>query len=256
MSRHLQLDLVFSLVVQALWDAGLSVVPRRGGDQFEIHPSLVPGGWSYQWNTTPAEGDWRAVSHEDHPGIFAPLGASGPINLDGLWLVKKKGDIAEQVRREQVQKSRERLESWADRFGMFTGGATMLQTDGEEVVRTEIAAGKGVEVKRETFERPATKTVELTTKIPKDMLAYIDQIFAERDRIVGELLVEEDGRPRWRDDATPKSQAIIRQFWEAVRVDMGAPWWPTLHAIILPYAIDNVRKAIFQPNQSEAESTS
>lgn len=239
-----------------LWDLGYSVVPRGLRDPFKIYPSLIPDGWSYQWNTEQASGDWSPVLHENHPGIFAPLGRSGPITFGGLWLVKKKGDLAEEMRREQVKKSREQLENWADKFGMFTGGATMLQTDGEEVVRTDIVAGKGVEVRTESFERPATKTVELTTKIPKDMIAYIDQIFAERDRIVGELLVEEDGRPRWRDDAAPEYQPIAREFWAAVGADMGAPWWPTLHAIILPFAIKNVRKAVFQPSQQEAESTS
>lgn len=246
----------FRSVIVTLWDMGYSVVPRNMRDPFEILPALIPGGWSYQWNSEPASGDWSPVLHESHPGIFAPLGESGPITFGCLWLVKKKGDLAEEMRREQVKKSREQLERWADRFGMFTGGATTLQTDGEEVVRTDIVAGKGVEVRTESFERPATKTVELTTKIPKDMIAYIDQIFAERDRIVGELLVEEDGRPRWRDDAAPEYQPIAREFWAAVGADRGAPWWPTLHAIILPFAIKNVRKAVFQPNQQEAESTS
>lgn len=255
---HLQLDLVMSLILQALWDAGLRVTPRNKNDPFDVHPSLVPGGWSYEWQDAnePVKEGWQSVLHQDHPGWFSPLGGTGRIEVKGLRLMKKFGDEAAAERKLALKRSHDQLERWADKFGAFTGGATMLQTDGEEVVRTDIVAGKGVEVRTESFERPATKTVELTTKIPKDMLAYIDQIFAERDRIVGELLVEEDGRPRWRDDAAPEYQPIAREFWAVVGADKGAPWWPTLHAIILPFAINNVRKAAFQPNQQEAESTS
>lgn len=254
---HLQLDLVMSLVLQALWDAGLRVTPRNQTDPFDIHPSLVPGGWSYEWQNVDGPKDgWQSVLHQDHPGWFAPLGKTGRVEVDGLRLMKKFGDEAAAERKRALKRSHDQLERWADKFGAFVGGATMLQTDGEEVVRTSIVAGKGVEVSTEKFERPATKTVELTTKIPKDMLAYIDPIFAERDRIVAELLTEEDGRPRWRDDLAPQYQPIAKRFWEVVGADKAAPWWTTLHAIILPYAIDNVRKAVFQPNQSEAESTS
>lgn len=234
-------DAIGKAVLKWLWDLGFRITTRNVVDPFDIHPSIVPGGWSYQWNTESAAVGWELVYHHEHPGYFAPLGTEdGPVVVGGLYLVKKKGDAAGEERKHAVRRSHEQLEGWADRFGMFTGGATMLQTDGEEVVRTEIAAGKGVEVKRETFERPATKTVDLTSKIPRDMVAYIDQIFAERDRLVGEIV-----QP---DQTLLLGHEITDRFYDVIENDKAAPWWPTLHAIILPYAIDNVRKAVFQPN--------
>lgn len=239
-----------------LYRSGFAVIPRHD-DPFELPAALIKPDWSYQWFT---DGEyprgWKAVAYQDHPGWFAPPDKEGLVAVRGARLFRKLKREVEEFHRENRHKAEKLVEDWADKFGAFTGGATMLQTNGEEVVRTNIVAGKGVEVRTESFERPATKTVELTTKIPKDMLAYIDQIFAERDRIVGELLVEEDGRSRWRYGAAPEYQPIAHEFLAAVSIDKGAPWWPTLHAIILPFAIKNVRKAVLQPNQQEAESTS
>lgn len=237
-----------------LYRSGFAVIPRHD-DPFELPAAQIKPDWSYQWSASGIEG-WYAVQHQDHPGWFAPPGTTGPVRVHGNYLCRKLKSEVEEFHRKNRRKAEKLVEDWADKYGAFVGGATTLQTDGEEVVRTSIVAGKGVKVNTEKFERPATKTVELTTKIPKDMLAYIDPIFAERDRIVAELITEEDGLPRWREDLAPQYQPIAKRFWEAVGADKAAPWWPTLHAIILPYAIDNVRKAVFQPNQSEAESTS
>lgn len=231
--------------IDELYRSGFAIIPRHD-DPFELPAELIKPDWSYRWNSHGIEG-WYAVQYQDHPGWFAPPDDVGPVRVHGNYLCRKLKEEVQEFHRKNRRATEKLVEDWADRFGMFEGGATTLQTDGEEVVRTEITAGNGVEAKLETFERPVTKTVELTTKIPRDMLAYIDQIFAERDRIRDEIV---------QPDRTLREHEITSKFYDAIENDRGAPWWPTLHAIILPYAIENVRKAVFQPNQSEAESTS
>lgn len=241
-------ELVSQTIIDELYKAGYSILPPRL-DPFYFPESLIPGGWVYQWNVVDDfTVDWEQVYCEDHPGWFAPPGSLGRVVRHGMVLCKKRKDQVDNTPAHSRKRSQQQLEAWADRFGAFTGGATMLQTNGEEVQRTTVTAGKGVETKVETYERPATKTVELISKIPKDMLQYIDQIFAERDRIRDETVLP--------DRSLLPGSAISDAFYAAIERDKGAPWYPTLNAIILPYAIENVRKAIFQPNKDEAESTS
>ena len=230
--------------IDELYKCGFAIIPRHE-DPFDIPAALIKPDWSYQWFT---DGEhpkgWKAVAYQDHPGWFAPPDKQGLVVVQGNRLFRKLKAEVEEFHRKNRQKTVEQLEGWADRFGMFTGGATMLQTDGEEVVRTEITAGRGVEVKTETFERPATKTVELVSHLPRDMITYIDEVFAERDRISKELFIEgADGRPIFKYPVPEPYGLMVEQFWKAVEDDKGAPWWPTLNATILPYAIANVRKA-------------
>ena len=224
-------DILSTEQIDELYAAGFAVIPR-GGDPFEIPPALIKPDWVYQWNERPSEG-WHWVKHEEHPGWFAPPGTSGPIVVSRLGLFRKLKTEVEEFHRENRKKVTDQLEAWSDRFGMFTGGATVLQTDGEEVVRTNVVAGKGVDVKIETYERPTTKTVEMVSKVPKDMLEHIDAIFAERDAIRDRTV---------RADRTLDPDSVItRDFYNEIERDKGAPWWPTLNAIILPYAIEAVR---------------
>lgn len=241
-------ELMGRAILDHLYEAGYSILPPRQ-DPFEIPAAIIPSGWAYQWFT---DGEhpkgWKAVAYQDHPGWFAPPDKEGLVVLRGNRLFRKRQDQVDNTPEFSRKRSQQQLEAWADRFGAFTGGATMLQTNGEEVQRTTVTAGKGVETKIESFERPDTKTVELVSKIPQDMLQYIDHIFAERDRIRDEIVLP--------DRSLLPDHAISGEFYAAIERDKGAPWWPTLNAIILPYAIENVRKAIFQPNKDEAESTS
>lgn len=225
--------------IDELYKAGFAIV-RRPTDPLEVPAVLIHPDWSYQWNLAkPDEGvkdipqGWVKVNYEDHPGWFAPDWKLGPVTVQGMVLCKKRKDQVEAFQIETKRKSLQLLEGWADRFGMFTGGATVLQTDGEDVIRTEVAAGKGVTTKTETYERPTTKTVELVSKIPMDMVEYIDAIFAERDAIRDKTV---------RADRTLDPDSVItRDFYAEIERDKGAPWWPTLNAIILPYAIEAVR---------------
>jgi hypothetical protein len=236
-------EILSGTVLSELWERGYTVVPRLR-DPFELPAELIPGGWSYQWNAEKGK-DWFSVLHQDHPGIFAPIGASGPVEVGGLFLQRKSKDKVDNTPEHSRKRSQQQLEAWADRFGMFVGGATILQTRGEEVVRTEITAGGGIETKIETLERPQTKTVELVSKLPKDMIEHVDAIFTERDRLVEEMTDQVNGRQylhTYSDD--PDRQKMLDEFYDAMQADKGAPWWPTLHAIILPYAIEAVRQQL------------
>ena len=115
-------------------------------------------------------------------------------------------------------------------------GARVVGMGETEAVVTEVKAGAGVETRVETIERPQEKTVELVSAIPKDMMPYISAIFAERDRIRDTIV-----RP---DRTLDPDNVITVQFYDAIDKDKALPWWPTLHALILPYAIESVRHAI------------
>ena len=219
--------------IDELYASGFVVIPRHD-DPLDLPAALIKPDWAYQWFS---DGEypkgWKAVAYQDHPGWFAPPDKEGLVLVRGNRLFRKLKREVEEFHRQNKRKAEKLVEDWADRFGMFTGGATVLQTDGEEVIRTDIVAGKGVETKVETFERPATKTVELVSKLPQDMLEHIDEVFAERDRI-RDMIV----RP---DRTLDPDNVITAQFYRAIDADRGAPWWPTLHAIILPYAVESVR---------------
>jgi len=67
------------------------------------------------------------------------------------------------------------------------------------------------------------------------MTPYMGQIFAERDRLKEEILLP---------DRNLKPGAIADKFYRAIDHNPEAPWWPTLHAILLPIAIENVRRSL------------
>lgn len=234
--------------LEELYRSGYRVVPV-GTDPFEIPAALIKPDWSYQWFP---DGEhpkgWKGVAYQAHPGWFAPPDKEGLVVVQGMRLFRKLKTEVEEFHRQNQRKAEKLVEDWADKFGMFTGGATVLQGHGEEVIRTDVVAGKGAKVKVETYERPKTGTVELVSHIPKDMIPHVEAIFEERDRLISEVVLP--------DRSLLPGSAISEQFYTAIERDKGAPWWPTLMAIVLPYAIENVRKANFSPNQYEAESRS
>ncbi len=218
--------------IDELYKCGFVIIER--GDPFDIPAALIKPDWSYQWFT---DGEhpkgWKAVAYQDHPGWFAPPDKQGLVVVKGNRLFRKLKAEVEEFHRQNKRKAEKLVEDWAEKNGAFFGGASILRTDGEEAVRTVVTAGKGVETRVETFEHPSTKTVELVSHIPKDMIPYIEEVFIERDRIRDQMV-----RP---DHTLDPAHVLTDAFYAAIDQDKGAPWWPTLNAIILPLAIETVR---------------
>jgi hypothetical protein len=119
---------------------------------------------------------------------------------------------------------------WQERYGGQFSGSVVI------AVQTEL--GKMDTVK--TIKIGATKTIENTTAIPKDMVPYISQIFEERDRLYNDLV------GKWNSGQKLDSwQDAIRKSYELqLSMTPEALLGPTLNRLIAPTAIENVRKRI------------
>lgn len=222
-----------------LWGAGFTIV-RRNPDPFEIDAKLIPRGMSYQWNVIDPKREpgqertdgWNPVPFSRHPGVFAPWGDTGVVQRDGLELCEKPQAVVDLHRGAARAAADKLISNWAkeaaaDGLSGFIrlGNQTAL---GKLDNLTTLDVGKD-----DSFVQiGATKTIETTVGIPKDMVPHMAAIFAERDKIEAEVV---------RKDRTMAPGLISDKFYLAIDKDPGAPWWPTLRAIILPIAIDNVR---------------
>lgn len=229
-----------------LWGAGFTIV-RRNSDPFEIDPKLIPKGMSYQWNPIKGDGPdvvqpegWNPVPYSRHEGVFAPWGTTGSITRDGLALGEKPQVVVDLHRGAARAAAAKLIDDWATK----TGAAGL---SGSVTVATQTVEGKLDTIERrdvgdvEAIQIGATKTIETIVAIPREMIPHMGAIFAERDRLEAEVV---------RKDRTLAPGAIADKFYAAIDADKAAPWWPTLRAIILPVAIENVRLALRagQPN--------
>ena len=245
-------------VLHDLWGMGFTVVPRRiSTDPFDFDPSVIPAGKAYQWIPIKEDDglkekyvDWTPVLYADHEGIFAPFGTPGNVEVSGMALCWKPKEKVDNTPEHARQRYKDQVEDWSRRFGGFAGGARVVSfDDGDKATVTEIEIGGEMETRVETIERPKEKTVELVTQVPKDMGEHMDAVFVERDRIRDEILTEEDkdeaeGRRFFIYPIPEQHREMVHKFFDAMNDDKVAPWWPTLHAIILPYAIEAVRKQL------------
>lgn len=217
-------------IIDDLWGAGYTILPRnRHPDPFYVPSKMVPATRSYQWMHLihdkalflSSDGryclGWSPVPAPRHDGYFMPAGHIGDIEVSGLGLFEKPKFEVDAERAQHVAAAHKQVE-WG---GEFSGDVTV---GGE---RTEIGA---------------TKTVENITAIPKEMVPYIAQIFEERDYL-GKLYAEDlaNDTPVW---STLLIAEIATKMDAAMKSDHGAPKWPILNAIILPFAIANIRKRI------------
>lgn len=90
-----------------LWGEGYTVVPRLA--TFDVPEHIIPHGMTYQWNeirkSEPKvkypEG-WTPVSAERHPGLFAPFGYVGNIEVGGMVLCEKPRTQVEAAHAERI----------------------------------------------------------------------------------------------------------------------------------------------------------
>lgn len=226
-------EVVSREVIDDLWGAGYTILPRaRHPDPFFVPTEMVPATRSYQWmhlihdkalfawsDGTYGLG-WSPVPASRHDGYFMPAGHIGDIEVSGLGLFEKPKFEVDAERAKQVDDAHKQVDDWKAKWGGEFSGEVSVGGD-----RTEIGA---------------TKTIENTTAIPRDMVPYIAQIFEERDYI-SKCYADESARSdqHW---STLLMAAISDKFQSFMRDNPDAPKWPTLNAIILPYAIENIRK--------------
>jgi hypothetical protein len=221
-------EIVSREIIDDLWGAGYTILPRaRHPDPFFVPPEMVPQGRSYQWWHLVHDkvhyerplghtlSGWAAVPASRHDGYFMPAGFIGDIEVNGLGLFEKSKWEVEADRAEQTAKAKQMVDDWAKSTGALFEGE--FKIGGE---RTEIGA---------------TKTIENATKIPRELTPYIAQIFEERDRLANDFVYSSDRR---------EVEEIERKYMKAMGESATDSKWPTLHAIILPYAIENIRKRI------------
>lgn len=227
-----------------LWGAGYTVV-RRPVDPLEIDPKLIPAGMSYQWNDPRnANEGWREVPYSRHEGIFAPWGTPGSIEVGRLYLCERPRVEVEFKREQARTRAQQQVDDWATKNAAegFTGSVrTAVQTKLGELDSDEMRPiGEAV------YANPATKSLETTVEIPRDMTSHIASIFKERDRLEAEVV---------RKDRTLAPGPIADKFYAAVKAKERdgtlVQWWPTLRAILLQIAVDNVRAALKEGKTDE-----
>jgi hypothetical protein len=222
-------EIVSREIIDDLWGAGYTILARaRHPDPFFVPPEMVPQSRSYQWFDLKHDkfhyehGGWAPVSASRHDGYFMPAGFVGDIEVNGLGLFEKPKFEVDAERAEQTAKAKKMVDDWAKNTGALFEGEFKIGNE-----RTAIGA---------------TKTIEDTTKIPRELTPYIAQIFEERDRLGKQYSMEMEY-----DISIQSSREmteIDNEFQRRLSIDPESPKWPTLNAIILPYAIENIRKRI------------
>ena len=108
----------------------LSRTRTQVGDIFDIPASMVPKGWSYQWNAVSIAGNsdilldqthmmhqngWRPVPAKRHNGHWMPKDHDGPIIVRGQALMERPEEMcveaANEDKRRAIQQMRDRDES-------------------------------------------------------------------------------------------------------------------------------------------------
>lgn len=224
-------------IVRNLRDADFTIVHRaRHPDPFNVPSEIVPQDKSYQWmhlvhDQAWYRSRWTLVPASRHDGYFMPAGFVGDIEVNGLGLFEKPKFEVEQARTAQVASAHKMVDDWKEKWGgQFSGEFTVgVQTDAGYV--------------SETVRLDGSKTIETITAVPREMVPYIDLIFKERDRL-GKDFSEDGKETKW---AVAPFEAHMKNYPDA-------PKWPTLNGILLPTAIDNVRKRIIEEaaNASQA----
>lgn len=208
-------------IIKELWDSGFTLT-RRLQDPTNIPAGDIPAGRAYQWmhlahDRVHFEGrGWAPVPHSRHPGRFAPWGTTGNIEWNGLGLFEKPKFEVEADHAASHAKAHQNVQDWIDRTGAEFSG--------------HVAVGVSGDIKAADVGK---NTIENVTSIPKDMFEHMSEIFAERDRLRDEHL----------NLTTVKGEdsQFSAAFTKAMDENPTAEKWPTLHAIILPVAIQNVR---------------
>ena len=115
---------------------------KRGseGNPFHIPPEIVPPNMGYQWVAVSVfnqgqvghvqhmvNNGWTDVPTERHAGLFLPVGAKGPIEIDGQRLMENRIELINEARSEDKRNADRPVEQVTRAFGIK--GGTNFDTD-------------------------------------------------------------------------------------------------------------------------------
>lgn len=224
--------------LQDMWGAGFTVIRRDtfGHDIYELADRVKRPGMARQWfgnddlRKAEVEG-WRQVLSEDYPGLFAPHGYAGAIEIGGMHLFELPQHRVDRAKQSAVEVAAKQIDDWAARNAAqgFAGGATVINSGGATVVEVG-------------------KSFETTTHIPRDMMPWIGPIFEERDRLYGDLV----GKWNAGQELSEEQMLVRERYFDVSDADPTALKGPTLNALLLPIAIANVRKRTSEESNVQA----
>ena len=241
-------DVVSRDIIEDLWGAGYTILPRRRhADPFHVPQEMVPQGRSYQWwhlvhdkfhferpdGATPS--GWAPVPASRHDGYFMPAGHVGDIEVNGLGLFEKSKFEVDQ----ELQAERQKAIDAAYQTKFFAGkGFSGSVTVGHQNQAGFVATRMDIDKK--------SKTINTTVAIPKDMLPHMSAVFEERDALYNDLV------EKWNTgkELSDQEKAICEKYEEALAEDPETLKGPTLNALLMPTAIENVRKRITEEASS------
>lgn len=207
-------------MIQELWGIGLTVVPRAVNEKaFDLADGLAPPGMAYQWCANQKLDGWSAVPASRHPGLFAPYGYTGDIEINGCWLMERPQAEVDAFHANAYTKVRQNVDDWLARTGAmgFTGGVTVLQEGSGDVRNADV---------REIGD----KTTENVTQIPPELMPHISRIFRIRDSLW-------ESSDRWWGKPTP-------EYAKYTELAAANPTWmrgQIMNAVLTPIAIEQTR---------------
>ena len=243
--------------IEDLWSIGFTIVARaRHADPFHVPPAMVPQGRRYQWwhlvhdrvhfeRPKGAEpSGWAPVPASRHDGYFMPFGHHGDIEVGGLGLFEKSAYEVEQELAANTAAAHKQVEDWVEKTGAGLSGSVTVGG-----VKTPV----GDQAKAAAlFVDSDTKTIDTTVQMPADMLPYMGAVFHERDRLYAGL------QEAWETTGNylPWQSEVMGKWRRGSQIDqargrVGAAEadprilrGPTLNALLLPIAVENVRANI------------
>ena len=107
-----------------LWGAGFTVIRRNtfGNDVYELADRVKRPGMARQWVDKSevskfTDSGWSIVDCEDYPGLFAPFGYAGPVEVGRLSLVECPQHKVDAAKRAQIAAAEKLITDWQDKYG-------------------------------------------------------------------------------------------------------------------------------------------
>ena len=106
---------------------------KASSDWSYVPPEMIPEGYTYQWKMYSVLGDeqtsisyqadlyragWRPVTHDRHPGVFAPMGTTGAIRMRGQQLMERPVELQMEAMAEEKAKADTQKRGAEEQFGL------------------------------------------------------------------------------------------------------------------------------------------
>jgi hypothetical protein len=127
------LDYISRDQLQDMWGAGFTVIRRNtfGNDIYELADRVKRPGMARQWMdrdeiSQHIANGWKTVFCEDYPGLFAPYGYEGAVEIVALRLFECPQHRVDKAKQAQVAAAEKLVTDWQDKYGGgFAGTVTV-----------------------------------------------------------------------------------------------------------------------------------